>query len=301
MENNTAKHFVLQLGSLITLYLSISFLIVLVFALISLLYPDATDYYYQIESYSSSVRIGIAMLMVFFPAYLILTRLVNTQRRKESGGAYIGITKWLMYLSLLIGGGVLLGDFVAVIYQFLEGELTTRFLLKAAFLLVVVGAAFYYYLKDTHGFWLKNERASLLYAGAMSTVVLTALVVGFFHVETPAEVREMRLDETQIADLQQIQWKVEEVLQLRGTSTLPTNLEALYSGVDIPVAPEDREAYSYEVTNTGFTLCATFSRDSSEISEEFAAKPTYDTGRLIKNPDNWSYQAGRYCFDRIVK
>lgn len=301
MENNTAKHFVLQLGSLVTLYLSISFLIVLVFALISLFYPDATEYYYQLESYSSSVRLGIAMIIVFFPAYLALTRIVNTMRRKEHDASYLGITKWLMYLSLLVGGGVLLGDFVAIIYQFLEGDLTMRFFLKAGFLLLIVGAAFYYYLLDARGYWLKNEQSSLLYAGAVTAVVVTALTVGFFNIETPAQVRDMRLDETQISDLQQIQWKVEETLRAQGTSSLPTSLQSLYGDMDIPVAPEDRAAYSYEVTSTGFTLCATFARDSAASSDEFMGKPMYDSDMPIKNPDNWSHKAGRYCFERIVR
>ena len=105
MENHTAKHFVLQLGSLITLYLSIAFLLVLLFNIINLAYPDAADAYWQIESYSDAVRIGIAMLIVFFPAYLILTRQVNQIRRRESSdGSYLGFTKWLVYLSLLVAG-----------------------------------------------------------------------------------------------------------------------------------------------------------------------------------------------------
>jgi hypothetical protein len=41
----------------------------------------------------------------------------------------------LVYLSLLVGGGVLLGDLVAVILAFLNGEITTRFILKAGVLL----------------------------------------------------------------------------------------------------------------------------------------------------------------------
>ena len=139
MENHTAKHFVLQLGSLITLYLSIAFLLVLLFNIINLAYPDAADAYWQIESYSDAVRIGIAMLIVFFPAYLILTRQVNQIRRRESSdGSYLGFTKWLVYLSLLVGGGVILGDLVAVILGFLNGELTTRFMLKSVFCYLVL-------------------------------------------------------------------------------------------------------------------------------------------------------------------
>ncbi|MEN9922388.1 MAG: hypothetical protein RL097_665, partial [Candidatus Parcubacteria bacterium] len=39
MENHTAKHFVLQLGSLASLYLSLSFLLVLLFGVINLIFP----------------------------------------------------------------------------------------------------------------------------------------------------------------------------------------------------------------------------------------------------------------------
>lgn len=300
MENNTAKHFVLQLGSLITLYLSISFLLVLLFNIINLIYPDAVEGYWEIESSSNSVRLGIAMLIVFFPTYLVLTRKVNVLRRRETNNAYLGLTKWLMYISLLIGGGVLLGDLVAVILAFLNGELTTRFILKAIVLLVIVGAAFYYYLQDARGYWLSKEKASIMYAGVMAIIVAASLITGFFYTETPAEVREMRLDETQITDLQQIQWKIEEQLQI-STSTLPKSLEDLYGEFPIPKAPENREAYSYEITKKGFELCATFSHDSSQMNEQYIAKPMFETGIIIKNSDNWSYKAGRYCFDRIVK
>jgi hypothetical protein len=99
MENNTAKHFVLQLGSLITLYLSIAFLLVLLFNIINLLYPDAVDSYWQIESSSEGVRLGIAMLLVFFPTYLILTRKVNQLDDKMSVVLIqVLLNGWFIYL-----------------------------------------------------------------------------------------------------------------------------------------------------------------------------------------------------------
>ena len=42
----------------------------------------------------------------------------------------------------------LVGDLVALIFHFLQGELTTRFLLKVAVVLVLAGTAFAYYLRD---------------------------------------------------------------------------------------------------------------------------------------------------------
>jgi len=297
MENNTAKHFVLQLGSIITLYLSIAFLLVLLFSIINLAFPDAVENYWQIESNSSSVRVGIAMLVVFFPTYLLLTRRVNVMRRAEGESTYLGLTKWLMYLSLLVGGGVILGDLVAIILAFLNGELTMRFILKALVLLAVVGAAFYYYLQDARGYWLTRENASKLFGAGMAAVVLASLITGFFYTETPNAVREMRLDETQIQNLQSIQYRIEESIRM-SSSTVPATLEEAYNGFEIPSAPGGREAYSYEVTERGFNLCATFSRDSN--TEQDMWGPMYDATMPIKNANNWKYKEGRYCFERIV-
>ncbi len=108
---NTAKNFALQLGSLISLYISIVALIILLSGVITLQYPDVANGYWEQESASSSIRFSIAMLFVFFPTYIALTRMVNTIRRVEQG-VYLALTKWLIYLSLLIGGGAILGDLV---------------------------------------------------------------------------------------------------------------------------------------------------------------------------------------------
>ncbi len=188
MENHTARHFVLQLGSLASLYLSLSFLLVLIFGVINLAFPDATNGYWEIESAHQGVRIGFAMVIVFFPTYLILTRTVNKLRRTETSGAYLSLTKWLVYLSLLVGGGVLLGDLVTVIMTFLEGEITQRFILKAAAVFVVIGAAFHYYILDARGFWLKNEAKSVQFAYGAIAVVIASLAYGFTSIEAPTEV-----------------------------------------------------------------------------------------------------------------
>lgn len=297
MENHTPKHFVLQLGSLISLYISLGFLLSLLFGIINLKFPDATEGYWALESASSAVRLGIAMVIVFFPTYLVLTRLVNKLRRQEKNSSYLNLTKWLVYLSLLIGGGVLLGDLVAVIMTFLEGEVTQRFIFKALAVLLVVGLAFHYYILDARGFWLKNESKSVMYGYGALLAAFIAVAFGFSYIETPTQVREMKLDETQVSDLQSIQWKVEEALAL--SSTTPTSLTSLYGDFEAPTAPEGRAGYVYERTDTGFKLCATFSRDSIQPEGGFA--PSYAPDMKIKNPDNWAYKAGEYCFDRTVR
>ena len=298
MENHTAKNFALQLGSLASLYLSLSFLIVLLFGIINILYPDATNDYWMVEQAHSSVRLGIAMVIVFFPTYLVLTRMVNTARRSENNGVYLALTKWLIYLSLLVGGAVLLGDLVAVIMGFLEGELTQRFLLKAGALFLIVGAAFHYYILDARGHWIKDEGKSIMFAIGASLVVLASVAFGFTHIDTPSAVREQKLDATQVTDLQQLQWRIQDHAVVNGV--LPESLDQLSNGT-IPTAPENRPAYAYKINGEGFELCATFAQPSTDSDNYmYQSSVVVNEKMMIKNPDNWQHDAGEVCFKRIV-
>ncbi len=297
-NNHTSKQFALQLGSLLSLYISISFLLVLLFGIFNLIFPDATENYYMIESTSSSVRLSIAMLVVFMPTYLILTRTVGKLRRIGQNETYLSLTKWLIYLSLVVGVGVLLIDLVIVIMTFLEGEVTERFTFKAAAVVAVVGAAVHYYILDARGFWLTHESKSIMYAIGVGLVTCTAISYGFAYIDTPAVVRELKIDHTQITDLQKIQWKLHDVLA--SSSTLPTTLAELYADSHIPpVAPENRPDYTYTRTEAGFELCATFSAADQNVDDQYG--PKFDTSALIQNGYDWQYSKGHYCFKRIIK
>lgn len=297
MENQTPKHFVLQLGSLISLYLTLGFLLSLLFGVINLKFPDATEGYWAIESGTEAVRLGLAMIIVFFPTYVVLTRLVNNLRRKEKNSSYLTLTKWLVYLSLLVGGGILLGDLVAIIMTFLEGDITQRFIYKALAVLIVVGLALYYYILDAQGYWLKNEEKSKMYGYGAIGLVSVILFVGFSNIDTPSSVREMKLDEKQVNDLREIQWRIQDYLAV--SSTTPNTLSEVYKEFPVPKAPEDRPAYKYETRENGLKLCATFSRDSLNLEGEYPMEK--DLTQPLINLNNWNYKAGEYCFDRVIK
>jgi preprotein translocase subunit SecG len=294
---STAKHFALQLGSLVSLYVSLGALINLLFGVITVQFPDVINGYYEYDSATYAIRLTIALLVVFFPTYIVLTRLVNVGRRTQES-AYLGLTKWLIYLSLLVGGAVMLGDVVMVINNFLNGEITIRFVLKALVVLIAVGSAFVYYLFDARGYWQTHEKQSKQYGLGAIIVIAASLVLGFMYTETPSQVREMRLDQTQITDLQDMQNRVEE--SYRVTGKLPQTLSELYVGTEVPTAPEERASYTYKVdTATSFELCGEFAYPSSRTDQSVYSQPVYD-GMLIKNPYNWDHKAGAWCFTRII-
>ena len=294
---NTAKNFALQLGSLIALYASLSALLVVTFDVIDIIYPDAAAGYFEYDSAQSGIRFGIATLIVFFPTYLFLTRLVNQIRRKETG-AYLALTKWVVYLSLLVGTLVLLGDFVTVILSYLNGEITVRFTLKALAVAVVISSAIYYYYMDAKGHWSLHEQASKVFGVCATIVVALVLAFGFTHSDSPAKVREMKIDSQQTTDLNDMQYRIEDHYRLN--NALPKDVQTVFIGAPAPHAVTGRTAYEYKIVDaTTFELCATFSYPSQNTALN-APQPAAVNGEM-KNPyNNWDHGAGKTCFERKV-
>jgi hypothetical protein len=295
MKAHTPKNFVIQLGSLITLYVSITALVILLFGIINIKFPDELEYYGTIEGIREGMRVGIAMLVVFFPTYLVLTRMSNQNRRRDEGGEYTSLTKWLVYLSLLIGSGVVLGDLVTIIIYFLNGEITARFILKALALLIVVGIALYYYILDARGRFKDNEKMSVQIGLVAAIFVAVTVVYGFMNIETPTAVREMKLDDQQVSDLQSIQWRVEEYYRLN--EVLPDSLTDVYQNTQIPSAPTGRMAYEYSVVDeTSYELCAEFLHENQ--AGDNRREVIYP---LEKAGYSWDHGAGLSCFKRVVE
>jgi len=298
METNQ-RNVVLQLGALITLYLSISFSLVTFFAVVDTLLPSPADTIWNIEQSSQNIRLGLAMVIVFFPTYLFLTRKIQTYRRQETGALYQTVTKWLIYLSLLIGGLVLLGTLVSVIYNFLNGDLTLRFMLKAGGMLTILSLACFYYLKDAQGYWVKHEKQSIRVGFVALLIVVGIMSTGIALNESPEVVRNMKLDARQVQDLQSIQWAIESYMKTTSTTTAPTSLDVIADYLAVPEAPPGRETYTYEKTETGFRLCATFSQDSRALDElMFPRFDPSDGAKIIGS--RWDYKAGRHCFSRDI-
>jgi|AntRauTorckE6833_2_1112554.scaffolds.fasta_scaffold00294_22 hypothetical protein len=300
MEKHTAKHFFLQLGSLICLYLTLGFFVALVFGFINLGFPDSIDNVWQIEQAASAIRLGFAMVLVFFPTYLVLTRLVNKNRRHAKDHGYLGLTKWLIYLSLLVSGLVLLGDLVAVIMNFLEGGMTLPFILKAATVFIVIGAAFTYYIQDAKGYWMRNERKSIIYGVVTVLIIVTTLIASLTQIPNPNEVREKKVDTQMMRELQDMQWRIEDYY--RSNQVLPEDLPTLYGEFEVPTPPEEKPAYEYEKTSdTTYNLCATFTYDSNEIGGSRRLQDSVVQAPNARGNYNWDYKSGHWCFDRVIE
>ena len=301
-SSTTPKDFFLWLMALIALYFSVGSLVALYFEYIERLVGSAAVIGY--DPYSGGIQFAIASLLVLFPVYIIVTRLLNSDIRKNPGKKDIWVRRWAIFLTLFAAAMGMIIDLVVLLTTFLGGEeLTAAFLLKVATVFVLFGGVFLYYLKDIKGVWEKNEKKSKSIGAVVSVIILVSIVAGFFIMGSPYTQRMLRYDQQRVNDLQSLQAQVTDYY--RQTEELPATLEDLkdplvggrYFGTD-PDSGED-----YEYTKTGdlsFELCATFSLPLPEFDETKADPTNYRVQEAKRIAADWPHDEGRTCFERDV-
>jgi hypothetical protein len=110
------------------------------------------DHWFQdpLETYVSRgpIRSGIAMLVVAFPLFLYLNRLIDRTVETPEVTERSMLKKVLTYLTLFLLAITTIIDLITVIYFFLGGDLTARFAVRGIGILMIAGFVFFYYLSD---------------------------------------------------------------------------------------------------------------------------------------------------------
>ncbi len=297
----TPKDFVLYLAAMIFLYTSVFSLLALLFEYINILFPDALQY---IDPYSTGIRFSIATLIIIFPLYVFLTRVLNQDVRKNPEKRELGFRKWLMYITILAAGIGMAADLVALVNTYLGGEISNRFILKVLAVFVVAGSVFTYYLLDLKGYWEKNKPQAQLTGILALVLVFGSIIGGFAVMGSPTTQRLMRFDQQKISDLQSIQWQIINYWQAK--QKLPESLEVLndpLTGSVVPTDPQEGKAYTYSIVSTNdlsFKLCATFNRDGTVQSGYIGRDMSYPASVGIKGDESWAHSVGETCFTRTI-
>ena len=114
----------------------------LLFSYIDLFLPDQLSYGHPLEG----LRWALATLTVIFPVLVWVQRRLRRQAVTIPALQALRSRKWILYITLFLAGVIILGDIVAVLYEFLQGELTIRFLLKILSVLIISSAVLGLYL-----------------------------------------------------------------------------------------------------------------------------------------------------------
>lgn len=253
-------------------------LVWLAYVLIDHAVPSALDSSYY-GSFRESVAGQLASLIVAFPIFMAVSAAIVRQTRSRPESLESGVRKWLTYVALVITAVIMLGDGVWFLTQFLLGDLTLRFALKAFVLFAVAGGVLWYYLgsvsTEQHG---RSRDAAFGWSAA--ALITPAIILGFTGIGTPAHNRSVSYDEQRVSDLQSLAYDVDAVYRA-AHNRLPASL----AGVAVNDAamlrdPVTHQPYRYERdSDSVYRLCAVFDAARSSAGRSF-----------------WQHTAGGYCF-----
>lgn len=297
IKRNLPRDVFLHLFSTTALYWSAINFITLCWQYVNYFFPDINALRYGGQSYIWAIRFSVSSLVIVFPLFLLASWYLNKIYRRESAVRDSKIRKWLIYLTLFIAALVIIGDLVSLIYNFLGGEITTRFILKASAVLLVAAAVFGYYLDDVRR--PEPSKRAKSFALTSAIVVLVAVIGAFFIVGSPKTARLSQLDQQRVNDLQNIQWQIVSYWQRK--EQMPNTLADLQdpiSGYVAPTDPATNQPFEYNLKsaeNLEFQLCAAFDLPN----DKSVPKPLYPArdGELLQN---WEHSAGRVCFERQI-
>lgn len=306
-SSNLPRDVFLYLLSIVTLVASAASFGVLVFQYINVYFPDLiNDYYFSPASYYGSIRQALATLIVIFPVYIWVSRFLKKDIQENPEKRDLKIRKWLLYLTVFVAALVVIGDLVALINTFLEGELTTRFILKVLTIFFIAGSVFSHYYFELHEFRAKPKKGldgMSVYAWVVISVLVVAIVFGFFVAGSPQNQRTLRFDERRTRDLSSLQSQIINYWQKK--NELPQNLDQLANdilGIVIPKDPRTGVAYEYtKLDNLKFELCAVF--ETSSLDQNIGG-PKHAVPMMYPYPggevETWKHNAERTCFQRTI-
>lgn len=300
-SKTTPRDFFFWAGLLVALIGSVISLTTLLFSYINFAFPDPLAYYG--DPYGGAVRVAMASVIVFIPTALILAHLIRKTIVNEAGKANIWVRRWALGLILFVATLTILIDLITLIMTFLGGEITVRFGLKVAVVLLVAAFMFLHFLADLKGYWLENVKKAGLVSSSILAMALVSVVAGFFIIGTPGDIRMMRFDEQKVMDLQSIQYQVVNYYQQK--EELPESLGELADPISGFILPVDQQpgaaAYEYRVTGPlSFELCTVFNKPTPDTRGQ-GTYPVRDMSYPSMGIDeNWQHEAGDTCFTRTI-
>lgn len=295
-KHSSAKYAFLYVLALIALvFISISFGNI-AFEMVNYYLPETT-WSYSGSFSQDSLRFAISALLVAAPFYYFATRQINKDLANNKLSRDAGVRRWLTYLILLVAITTTIGFLIAILYNFLNGELTTKFLLKSLAAILIAAGFGSYYAYDLYRKKVERNNVIRTFSILFLLVLVASLVLAFSFIDSPQKVKELREDENRVSDLQNIAWRIGDYY--RDNQKLPEKLEILVEEMNLSVNkiqdPVTKESYTYEILGKeDYKLCAEFKH--SNLEEDL----DYPVPDWKLDPD-WSHGVGEQCFEIQLK
>jgi hypothetical protein len=294
----SARETFLYLVLFVTLYTTAFNVGALLFEAIERWAPDPVRRGFVAVRYSPDrVRGAVAAVLIAFPIFLALSRLIGRSLARDPEKRSSRIRKWLTYLTLFIAALVIIGDLTYLVSRLLGGELPPRFLLKTLVVFVIAGVTFGHYLGDLR----REERdtpgtvrgGATPLARATAVAIFATLALGLVMAGSPGTERQRRVDQQRVEDLRMLSAGVQSYFN--EYRALPSALGQLSQlpggGMSEARDPITGMPYEYQpVDSVRYVLCGNFdTADSTGASSPYIEEP----GRPRSF---WAHGRGRTCY-----
>lgn len=276
----------------------------LFFGIIEQSFPDrlSADPYVDVSAAMSGIHYAVAALLIGFPLYVGALFIWFRTFREDEGRTESRLSQWLTYIVLLSASVTLVGDLIAVVFTFLQGEITWRFFLKALTVFGIAGLIFGFYFLERRKIQYHQDiprKTFQIFGWSVAGIVSIGILLGFFVGGSPETARKQGFDVRRANDLSTLAGCIQGYASDFGA--LPDSIDVLRRSSTYAYCasfvqdPETGKMYEYRVVASSrmegesrvgeFELCADFSLTSSG-SREMA----------YPDPSLWSeHGAGRSC------
>lgn len=267
-----AKFTFLYLLSLASLVLTAIGVGMVVFELINKYIPDFLAYSYQGSFNDSQLKFAFSALLISAPIYFLCSYFLEKNVRKENLSLSNSLRKWLLYLITFVSSVVIMGWLIGLLINFLGGELTLKFALKALSAIVISGLILGFYVYE-----IRRKTAKItplvvkVYTIIFVVIVSSSLVLSLFLMESPQTARNKRLDEIILNSFDTISMAVDDYYY--SEKSLPESLTDLDSEFLVEEQihdPQTKEIFGYNIIDEGaYELCANFRTETLDNNKGF--------------------------------
>lgn len=300
-NQNAAKFAFFYLLSLVALTFTSVSVGMIIFQIINKTVADplALSMYQPGQFSSGALRFAISALIIAAPIFYLTIWQIFKNLKDGSLGKDSGVRKWLTYFILLVSIIVMIGWLIATLNNFLNGELTVKFILKALTSILISAVIFSFYFYDIRRKEVEKKKDSILqiYFYGSLVLVVAALTASFFYIESPATVRARNHDRQVAVNLDQVDSAINSYFNK--SKSVPEKLGDLFGDVSREIYltedsikdPQTGKEFEYKKkTKDSYEICADFSLSNKAKDSSEQIDPYID--------QRWQHDAGRQCFTK---
>ncbi|MDD5639458.1 MAG: DUF5671 domain-containing protein [Candidatus Pacebacteria bacterium] len=248
------------------------------------------DYYGEL----SGLKFAISGVIISFPIFYFMSFLIYKGITKGDFIINSPVRKWLTYFIIFVSAVVMIGSLITLLNNFLDGETTFNFVLKAISVLVISSAIFSFYFCDIKSKAL-NNKFNMTYFITSLIIVCVALISSFFIIETPSQARDRKIDEKILGNFETISRGLEQYYY--ENKKLPQNLDELknqnynYINSNEFIEESTGKYYAYNIVDEKkYELCATFNSSSINSNNDTSYYSTI-----------WKHDKGYQCITKRIE